>query len=99
MAEFKLGRIRFVWKGTWTATTQYYVDDVVKQGGQIYICVNGHIASDFTSQSASWNLMSSGQDWKGDWTVGTPYKLNDLVKYGGSVYVCVTAHTLSLIHI
>ena len=29
MAEFKLGRIRFVWKNTWAGSTTYYKDDVV----------------------------------------------------------------------
>ena len=27
MAEFKLGRIRFVWKGAWAAAIPYYKDD------------------------------------------------------------------------
>jgi hypothetical protein len=30
MAEFKLGRIRFVWKNTWTPSTTYYIDDVIR---------------------------------------------------------------------
>ena len=48
MAEFKLGRIRFVWKGDWATSTTYYKDDVVALGGKIYICVLGHeSASDF----------------------------------------------------
>ena len=29
MAEFKLGRIRFVWKDAWTGSTTYYKDDVI----------------------------------------------------------------------
>ena len=32
MAEFKLGRIKFVWKGSWATTTTYYVDDVIRYG-------------------------------------------------------------------
>ena len=42
MAEFKLGRIRFVWKNDWATGTVYYKDDVVAYGGKIYICVTGH---------------------------------------------------------
>ena len=30
MAEFKLGRIRFVWKDEWAGTTVYVKDDVVR---------------------------------------------------------------------
>ena len=44
MAEFKLGRIRFVWKSNW-ARTVYYKDDVIAYGGKIYICVSGHITT------------------------------------------------------
>jgi len=34
MAEFKLGRIRFVWKNTWTPSTTYYIDDVIRYGAR-----------------------------------------------------------------
>jgi len=63
MAEFKLGRIRFVWKNQWTAGTTYYQDDVVAFGGKMYICVLGHnSADDFFSDldivPPKWNLVS-----------------------------------------
>ena len=45
MAEFKLGRIRFVWKDQWTTGSTYYVDDVVRNGGKTYICAVGHTAA------------------------------------------------------
>ena len=45
MAEFKLGRIRFVWKGAWYTGTIYSVDDVVRYGGRTYICVVNHTAN------------------------------------------------------
>jgi hypothetical protein len=45
MAEFKLGRIKFVWKGAWTNGTAYYVDDVIRNGGKTFICVAGHTAA------------------------------------------------------
>lgn len=34
MAEFKLGRIRFVWKADWATSTTYYKDDVIRFGGK-----------------------------------------------------------------
>ena len=45
MADFKLGRIRFVWKSDWTAATTYYKDDIVRNGGNTYVCITGHTAS------------------------------------------------------
>ena len=45
MAEFKLGRIRFVWKGAWVTGTVYYKDDIIRQGGRTYFCNVGHTSS------------------------------------------------------
>jgi len=98
MAEFKLGRIRFVWKGAWSADTTYYQDDVVSLGGKTYICVIGHdSSSDFFSDldvtPTKWNLVSDGQTWKGEWSVSTEYIYNDIVSYGARLYICNTNHT------
>ena len=98
MAEFKLGRIRFVWKNTWTSATTYYIDDVVRYGARTYICAIGHTsAADFNTDleysPTKWNQMSDGQSWTGDWNVSTFYKLNDVVKYGGLLYICNDSHT------
>jgi hypothetical protein len=76
MAEFKLGRIRFVWKNDWASSTRYYKDDVVRNGGNMYVCVNGHTStSDFaTDQTSFWNKISDGQQWRNTWTTATSYK-------------------------
>lgn len=98
MAEFKLGRIRFIWKDVWTPTTAYLKDDIVRNGGKTYVCVIGHTSStDFTTDRTNiptrWNQVSDGSSWKSIWTTNTYYNLNDLVKYGGIVYSCKTTHT------
>ena len=98
MAEFKLGRIRFVWKGAWVTGTTYYKDDVVRFGGKTYLCQIGHTASadfntDLDINPTKWNLMSDGQRWRDDWSVSTVYEEGDLVKYGGLVYICIDGHT------
>ena len=98
MAEFKLGRIRFVWKDAWTASTVYYIDDVVRFGGKTYICAVGHTAAadfntDLEYNPTKWNQMTDGQSWSGDWSISTFYKLNDVVKYGGLLYICNDSHT------
>jgi hypothetical protein len=98
MAEFKLGRIRFVWKNTWTPSTTYYIDDVVRYGARTYICAQGHTSAvdfntDLEYNPTKWNQMSDGQSWTGDWAVSTFYKLNDVVKYGGLLYICNDSHT------
>ena len=94
MAEFKLGRIRFIWKGDWATSTVYYKDDIVRNGGNTYVCIAGHTAPTlFTdAQSTYWNKISDGVVWKGDWLNDTYYKVNDIVKYGGDLYIANTAH-------
>lgn len=98
MAEFKLGRIRFVWKNDWATSTVYYKDDVVAYGGKIYITVIGHTsAADFFTDldivPSKWNLVSDGQTWKGDWTPQERYNPNDIVRYGPRLYICQAVHT------
>ena len=98
MAEFKLGRIRFVWKNQWSPSTVYYQDDVIAFGGKTYICTIGHTSeSDFFTDldvvPSKWNLVSEGQTWKGEWTVSTNYVYGDIVSYGARVYIANTIHT------
>ena len=95
MAEFKLGRIRFVWKNNWVTSTTYYVDDVVLVNGKTYICIKGHTSlSDFNLDlnNSKWQLMSDGQMWRNNWLASTQYQLNDLVKYGATIYICTQGH-------
>jgi len=98
MAEFKLGRLKFVWKGDWVTGTVYVKDDVVKYTSKTYICVVGHTAAaDFNTDlnvvPAKWEVVSDGQRWRSDWATTTAYDEGDLVKYGGNVYLCTNAHT------
>ena len=98
MAEFKLGRIRFVWKGDWSTANVYYQDDVVAFGGKTYICVTGHTSdadffTDLDIVPSKWNLVSDGQSWQGDWAVSTSYVYDDIVSYGARLYICNTNHT------
>src|SRR6056300_1651070 len=99
MADFKLGRIKFKWRGDWATSTAYLVDDIVKYGANTYVVVENH-----TSQSTSpafytdltagkYQLHTEGLYFKGDWAGSTHYKINDLVKYGAYQYRTTTQHT------
>jgi hypothetical protein len=96
MAEFKLGRLRFVWKGAWVTATSYVKDDVIRYGGKSYVCLVGHTAAanfytDF--DTTKWSLMTSGQNWAGQWTTSTFYNEGDIARYGGKTYICIDGHT------
>ena len=95
MAEFKLGRIKFVYQGAWASSVAYVVDDVVTVGGKTYICVQSNTSSSiFTTDfnSGYWNIVADGSRWTGNWANGTYYQLGDQVLYGGVVYLCTTGH-------
>ena len=42
MADFKLGRLKFKWRGDWATSTSYVIDDIVKYGGNSYVCIANH---------------------------------------------------------
>jgi hypothetical protein len=103
MADFKLGRIKFKWRGDWAVDTAYLIDDVIKYGGNTYVCIQNHTSPNnqnifYTSPgtyTGYWSLQSESLYNKGTYGNSTWYKLNDLVKYGQRQYRTTTAHTSS----
>ena len=97
MADFKLGRIKFKWRGDWATSTAYVVDDIVKYGGNVYTVVTNHTSqsssANFYNDIAYYSLHTEGLFFKGDWATTTHYRLNDLVKYGSFQYRTTTQHT------
>ena len=100
MADFRLGRLKFKWRGDWTASTAYVIDDIVKYAGNTYVCVINHTStsSETTFYSdlntgAVWELHSEGVINKGNYVATTWYKVNDIVKYGNTQYRCTNGHS------
>ena len=108
MAEFKLSRLKFTWKGDWNPNTNYILDDVVRFGGKSYVCIQRHSSStvsfyadlEFINQQTipassepRWELMFDGYEWRGDWTESTVYNVGDIVKYKAISYICIDSHT------
>ena len=100
MADFVLGRLKFKWRGNWGTSTAYLIDDIVKYGGNTYVCVTNHTsaateANFYTDLNTSsyWELQSEALFFKNDWQASTFYKLNDLVKFGAFQYRCILQHT------
>jgi hypothetical protein len=98
MPEFKIERIRFRWRDSWSATTVYIKDDVVRFGAKVYVCLIAHTANanfytDFDNASPKWSQMLDGQSWTGDWTPSTFYKINDIAKLGSTLWICLEPHT------
>lgn len=102
MADFVLGRLKFKWRGDWSTSTAYLIDDIVKYGGNTYVCIVNHTSAAATANfytdlnsNSYWQLHTEGLYFKGDWADATFYKLNDVVKYGARQYRITTQHTSS----
>ena len=100
MADFVLGRIKFVWKGAWAGSTAYIADDVVRYGGNAFIALANHTSSaafetDLAANPTKWQKMVGGVEYKSDHANSTYYKVDDIVKYGPTLWRCTTAHTSS----
>ena len=95
-AEFKIGRLRYTWKGAWGTATFYNRDAVASFDGKTYVCLVPHTSSQFYSDynyvdpvngsAPRWTLMLDGTSWKGEWQPLTSYTLGAIVLYGGSLY-------------
>ena len=106
MAEFKLERFKYIWKGTWTTGTNYNRDDVVRLSGKSYVCLIQHTASaDFNTDlnailagsnppqpAPKWVVMTSGQTFVGAWTTSTQYQISDIVLFDGSLWAATAGH-------
>lgn len=100
MADFRLGRLKFNWRGDWQVATAYVIDDIVKFGANTYVCVSNHTsvsneAQWYSGDGARWQVHTEGIFNRGDWADATFYKLNDIVKYGNDQYRVIVAHTSS----
>ena len=91
MAEFRLGRLKFNWRGAWTATTAFIIDDIVRYGASSYVCTGNHTSdassTGFPNDSTYWDLHTEGQNYAGEFTVSTGYVVNDIIKEGGNQYI------------
>jgi len=95
MADFRLGRLKFNWRGNWASNTAYVIDDIIKFGANTYVCTVNHTSvanetSFYSTDLSNWSLHTEGITNRGDWQSGTFYKINDIIKYGNTQYRVVT---------
>ena len=100
MADFRLGRLKFNWRGDWTVATAYVIDDIVKFGANTFVCISNHTSASneaqwYGSDGARWQVHTEGIYHRGDWADATFYRTNDIVKYGNDQYRVVNPHTSS----
>jgi len=57
-----LGKIRVNWRGAWSTTTAYTINDAVSYNGSSYICVVAHTSGTFAADLSAiyWQIMAQG---------------------------------------
>lgn len=89
-----LGKIRFQFRGDYSASTQYEYNDVARFGGSIYCYINPTATIGTAPTTTShWAEMVSGLLAAGAWNSSTTYQVNSIVSYGGNTYRSVQATT------
>ena len=62
MATVNLGRIKPVWKGAWSSSTQYIADDIVQYNNSAWTCLTTNTNSAPSTGNSNWDLMALGTD-------------------------------------
>ena len=84
------------YRGEWDVGIRYVVNDLVKFGGTIFRCTEGHTSSTETpvnfNQEEYWEVELTGFQFSGEWDDSTVYQVGDIVKHGGWVYISLTTN-------
>jgi hypothetical protein len=109
MAEFKISRLKYTWRGEWSPSEIYNPDDVVSFASKVYTCLVSHTSYlDFNADlnavdnsippaaAPRWEKIADGVRWTGEWSTETIYQEGDIARVSGVSYLCTTYHTSSL---
>ena len=89
-----LGKIRFSWNGTYSNTTEYEYNDLVKYGPNLYAYISNTAATGVVpTNTTNWALVSEGLNWRGTYSASTLYYKNDVVTDGTSTFIVTSQHT------
>jgi hypothetical protein len=82
-----LGKIRFQYKGNWSASTEYQFNDVVTYKGVAYCYIStAKTTGTVTSNATYWGPMTGGFDYGGVYEATTTYAKGSVVRYNGNLY-------------
>lgn len=104
MADFRLGRLKFNWRGDWVPNTAYVIDDIVKFGANSYVCTVNHtsVSSElgwYSTDLSKWSIQAEGIRNRGNFSPNTYYRVNDIFKFGNTQYrvgIAFSATTFNL---
>jgi len=86
------------WKGNWQKNTKYIVNDIVKDGGNVYRCVAAHhsalsdsagLAADLDlgdSTLTKWEILHESTQYRDTWVSSTPVLVEGLITNVSTIY-------------
>ena len=80
------------WRGEWSSSTAYFLQDIVRYGGYIYIAKNDSTNVAPTNTN-NWDIFATSYNERGDWSNTTSYSAGDVVKYGAKRYIVKQGQT------
>jgi hypothetical protein len=84
-----LGKLRFHWADSYSTSTEYELNDVVKYGGNAYVYTNAVATTgNLPTNTTYWKTMVEGINFLGVYSSGTAYKPGDSVSHGANLYIC-----------
>lgn len=73
------------YRGNWTTSTRYRKNDLVKYGGSILRCTQGHVAAS-AIEDANFTIEFPGFLYNQVWQDAIYYAIGDIVRHGGFLY-------------
>lgn len=85
------------YKFLWKEETRYKLNDIVKWGNSLWICVSPHTSqSSLRDDESNWNLWLPGLGYEEIWDESVEYQKGDIVLYGGYTYTALQNNINSL---
>lgn len=85
IAKWEIVHTGVDYKFTWTSLTRYKLNDVVKQGPDLYICITAHTSTS-TFSVTNFKIWVPGLEFANAWLDSVVYDKGDIVTYGGYQY-------------
>ena len=82
-----VGKIGFVWKGVYSASTAYTVWDTFLYNNSVYLCIANATAGTSPENTTYFTCVSHGLVGKGEYDSANTYDINSIVTNGNTAYI------------
>jgi len=85
------------YKQDWQSGFRYKLNDIVKYGSTLWICVLSHQSrEELADDEDNWSIWLPGLEYELEWDAETNYQVGDIVYYGGYIYAALNNNLNSI---